>query len=102
MRHIANLQRIGVVERLHPAQRYTALVYVDGLTKTKRRECSVALRRHGRHVQQVAGIERGENNALTRLADTVAGFVGDAISRTSEAMSALFESMKRNRVLIEV
>ncbi len=90
------------INRLKPPGKYAALVYVDGLTKTKRREYGVALRRNGLHVQQVRGIEKDENNALTRLADAIAGFAGDALSSTSKDIKALFERVKRSGVLIEV
>ena len=90
------------INRLKPVGTYTALVYVDGLTKTKRREYGVALRRHGLHVRQVRGIEKDENNALTRLADAIAGFVGDALNNTSRDIKILFERIKRSGVLMEV
>jgi hypothetical protein len=90
------------INQFKPSGKYTALIYVDGLTKTKRREYGVALRRHGLHVQQVRGIERDENNALTRLADAVAGFVGDALSRSPADIKTLFERVRRSEVLIEV
>jgi uncharacterized protein DUF3800 len=90
------------INRLKPPGRYTALVYVDGLTKTKRRQYSVALRRHGLHVQQVRGIERDENNSLTRLADAIAGFAGDALGGSSSDIKILFGRVKRSEVLIEV
>jgi len=97
--------RIAIVKsinRLKPSGKYTTLVYVDGLTKTKRREYSVILRRHGLHVQQVRGIERDENNSLTRLADAIAGFAGDALSGSSADIKILFGRVKRSEVLIEV
>ncbi len=90
------------IYRFKPSGKYTALVYVDGLTKTKRREYGVALRRHGLHVQQVRGIERDENNSLTRLADAIAGFAGDALSGSSADIKTLFARAKRNGVMIEV
>ena len=90
------------INRLKPSGKYTALVYVDGLTKTKRREYGVALRRNGLHVQQVRGIARDENNALTRLADTIAGFTGDALGDSSVDIKTLFERAKRSGILIEV
>jgi len=90
------------IKRLKPFGKYTALVYVDGLTKTKRREYGVAFRRQGLHVQQVRGILKDENNALMRLADTVAGFAGDALGNTSQDIKALFSRVKRKEILVEV
>jgi hypothetical protein len=90
------------INQLKSSRKYTALIYIDGLAKTKRREYAVALRRHRLHLRQVRGIERDENNALKRLADAIAGFSGDALSNTSEDRKMLFERVKRSGVLIEV
>jgi hypothetical protein len=82
--------------------KYTSLVYIDGLSKTKRREYSVQLRRLGLRIHQVRGIARDESNALTRLADAIAGFVRDAMEADRGDIKSLFQEAKRDRVLIEV
>jgi len=81
---------------------YTTFVYVDGLSKTKRHEYGVSLRRLGLPVRHLGGIARDESNALTRLADALAGFVRDALSGDSEEIKALFEKAKREEMLVEV
>lgn len=82
--------------------KYVAFVYVDGLTKTKRREYGAKLRHLGLIVYQVQGIARDETNVLTRLADAVAGFVRDAIDGQSEEIKSLFQKAKRDGILIEI
>lgn len=82
--------------------KYTSLIYIDGLSKTKRREYCVQLRRLGLRMQQVRGIARDESNALTRLADAIAGFVRDALETDQGDIKTLFQKAKREKVLIEV
>ena len=85
-----------------PADRYTTLIYVDGLTKTKRREYGVRLRKLGLPVRQVRGIARDESNALIRLADTTAGFVRAGLGGKTKDIQALFERARRDGVLVEI
>jgi hypothetical protein len=85
-----------------PGRNYTSLIYVDALSKTKRQEYGVRLRRLGLRVRQIRGIARDESNALTRLADAVAGFVRDALEGKSEEITSLFRRAKREGVLIEI
>jgi hypothetical protein len=85
-----------------PVEPFTTMVYVDGLSKSKRREYSRALHRLGIPTRQVRGVGRDENNALVRLADAVAGFVRDALDRDTPEVVALFERCKKRGWLIEV
>jgi len=85
-----------------PKEKFTTVIYVDGLSKTKRRECAVGLRRMGVPVAKVRGIAKDESNALTRLADTIAGFVSDAIKECSTEIFTLYKRALREQVLIEV
>ncbi|MGD8457512.1 MAG: DUF3800 domain-containing protein [Anaerolineales bacterium] len=85
-----------------PQGRYTTLVYVDGLTKTKRREYSIQLRRLGLCLRKIRGITKDENNALTRLADALAGFVRDALENKGSDVQTLFRKAKRKGMIIEV
>jgi len=85
-----------------PPSKYKSLVYVDGLSRTKRREYSVQLRRLGLRIHQVRGVARDESNALTRLADAIAGFVRDALETNQGDIRNLFRKAKRDKVLIEV
>jgi hypothetical protein len=67
-----------------------ASVYVDALSKEKRHEYAVALRRMGVPIYQVRGVAKEENNALIRLADALAGWVNDAVaSEYPDAIEAL-------------
>jgi len=96
---------MGIAKAIYwskPSGKYTSLVYVDGLSKTKRREYSVQLRRLGLRIHQVRGIARDESNALTRLADAIAGFVRDALEADQGDIRSLFQKAKRDKVLIEV
>lgn len=85
-----------------PNGKFTTLVYVDGLTKTKRHEYGARLRRFGLPVRRVRGIARDETNSLTRLADAIAGFVRDALEGSSEEIKKLFHKAKRDDMLIEI
>jgi hypothetical protein len=85
-----------------PAGKFTSVVYVDGLSKTKRREYAVSLRRFGLPISKVMGVARDESNALIRLADAIAGFIGDALKGTFKDTKALYERAKREKILLEV
>ena len=85
-----------------PQGRYTTLVYVDGLSKTKRREYGVRLRQLGYPARRVRGIVRDESNALVRLADAIAGFVRDVREQKSREMKTVFEKATREGMLVEV
>lgn len=84
------------------SESYTSLIYVDGLSKTKRHQYAVALRRYGVPIRKIMGVARDESNALTRLADCLAGFVGDAIKGHSKEIKDLYEKAKRQAVIVEV
>ncbi len=85
-----------------PTGKYTTMVYVDGLSKLKRKEYGARLRHMGLPVRRIKSIARDETNALTRLADSVVGFVRDAIDGKSEEIKELFTRAKQNGVLVEV
>jgi hypothetical protein len=85
-----------------PTDEYTTRIYVDGLTKTKRREYGARLRKLGLRVRQVRGVARDESNALIRLADTIAGFVRAGLEGKSKDIQDLFERVQREGVLVEV
>jgi len=48
------------------------------------------------------GVARDESNALTRLADAIAGFVGDALNGHFREIKELYERARREGILIEV
>ncbi|MEK7111300.1 MAG: DUF3800 domain-containing protein [Patescibacteria group bacterium] len=85
-----------------PSGKYTTMVYVDGLSKTKRQEYGARLRHMGLSVRRVRGVVRDESNALIRLADAIAGFVRDAIDGKSEGIKKLFQEARRGGMLVEV
>jgi hypothetical protein len=85
-----------------PAENYSSIIYVDGLSKTKRRQYAVSLRRFGIPIRKVMGVAKDESNALTRLADSIAGFVGDALKGRYKEIGDLYERAQRDEILIEV
>lgn len=93
---------ISSVKWHEPSGKYTTMVYVDGLSKTKRQEYGVRLRHMGLAVRKIRGVARDETNALTRLADAIAGFVRDAIENDSAEIKGLFKKAKKDGMLIEV
>jgi hypothetical protein len=93
---------ISAVRWDKPVCKFATLIYIDGLSKTKRLGYGVQLRHFGLPVKKIRGIARDESNALTRLADALAGFVRDAIDGNSKEISDLFQKAKRDGVLVEV
>ena len=85
-----------------PSRKYTTIVYIDGLLKTKRGFYGSELRKLGIPTRKVQGVTRDESNSLIRLADTVAGFVRDAIGKQSEEIDELYRKAKLNGSLIEI
>lgn len=75
-------------------------VYVDALSKAKRREYAQLLRQKGIQTDEVRGIERDESNALIRLADAIAGFVRDALEAEDSVERRLYEqALKRGQLI---
>lgn len=93
---------VSAVRWKKPSGKYTTLVYIDGLRKTKRHEYGTRLRHLGLPVRRVRGVARDETNALTRLADAIAGFVRDALDGKSGEIKTLFQKAKRKGMIIEV
>lgn len=96
---------MGIAKAVHfrePGKDYTTLVYVDGLHKVKRRQYGSELRKLGIHTRKVQGITKDENNALTRLADAIAGFVRDALEKKNKDIQELFDEAIKKESLIEV
>jgi hypothetical protein len=81
---------------------FKTVVYIDGLAKSKRSFYSRELHRLGIATRKVQGVTRDENNALTRLADAVAGFVRDTIECHAAEFQALFATGKQAGVLLAV
>lgn len=102
--HEATIDAIARAVRFRkPAGRYTTLVYVDGLAKTKRHLYGNALRNNwGVPNKKVQGVTKDENNALVRLADSIAGFVRDVLDGDEGELRRLFEQARQRGVLVEV
>ena len=95
----------GIAKAVHykePKQKYTTRIYVDGLSKSKRHEYGSRLRKLGVPTYKVQGVTKDENNALTRLADAVAGFVRYVLDKKDNEAEELFEKATTTSVLIEV
>lgn len=93
---------ISAVKWDKPADPYTTMVYIDGLSKTKRFEYGARLRHLGLPVRRIKAVRKDEADALIRLADSVAGFVKDALDGKSDEIKELFIKAKKDRVLVEV
>jgi hypothetical protein len=81
---------------------FTTLIYVDGLSKTKRQEYATELRKLKVPIHKVRGVAKDENNALIRLADTLAGFIRDVLEGKAPDGQELFTQAKASEALIEV
>lgn len=90
------------VRRKVPAERYRLLVYIDGLEKSKRQYYRNQLRGLGVSPKNVQGVRRDESNALTRLADMVAGLLRDGLEGEYQELVNLYRRGKRQGFLVEV
>ena len=100
---VATIEGIARALRYFEAtQEYKTFVYIDALSKSKRRVYGALLRKLGISTYKVQGVTKDENNALVRLADALAGFVRDALDGDSGEIVALFEEAKSAGALIEV
>jgi hypothetical protein len=79
-----------------------AVVYVDGLPKSRLRWFGVELRRLSIRTDKIVGVRREEADALIRLADACCGFVRAALLTQQPDMTALFEKAKASGHLTEV
>lgn len=85
-----------------PTEEYTTIIYVDGLFKTKRGIYGSELRKLGIPTRKIQGVTRDESNSLIRLADTMAGFVRDALDGKTEEIIKIYKEARRNGILVEV
>jgi hypothetical protein len=79
-----------------------AVVYVDGLPKSRLRWFGVELRRLSIRTDKIVGVRREEADALIRLADACCGFVRAALLAQQPDMAALFRKAKTTGHLIEL
>ena len=82
--------------------RFQTHVFIDGLAKSKRVEYRRRLKTKGILISEVKGVPRDESNALTRLADSLAGFVRDAVEDADSEVNALLYRALRNEEIVEV
>ena len=79
-----------------------AVVYVDGLPKSRLRWFGVELRRLSIRTDKIVGVRRKEADALIRLADACCGFVRAALLAQQPDMTTLFEKAKATGHLTEL
>ena len=77
-------------------------VYVDGLAKAKRNTYKTGLRQLGFPVKKVIRVAKDENEPLIRLADALAGAVGELLKHQAPDLETLFSQAKQRGVLIEL
>lgn len=80
----------------------SAVVYVDGLPKSRLRWFVVELRRLSVRTSKVVGVRKEETDALIRLADACCGFVRAALSGEDLEMARIFAQAKSTGHLVEV
>lgn len=77
-------------------------ILVDGLGEKDQKFYGSQLRHLGIHTRKVRGIEKDENDALIRLADSICGFVRDVKEGQEEMALKIYKKAIRDKVLIEV
>lgn len=80
---------------------YKASIHIDALSKSKKHFFRTGLSRYGIRVHNVRGIAKEENSALIRLADSLAGFVMDALDGDKQETAQLFRQAVRRGMLAE-
>ena len=99
---LATLNAISKAIHYDTQDIYKANVYIDALSKTKRRFYGSELRKLGISVNKVQGIVKDENHPIVRLADAVAGWSRDAIENDDKKLVKLFEMAIRQKTVIEI
>lgn len=79
-----------------------AVVYVDGLPKSRLRWFGVELRHLSIRTNKVVGVRREEADALIRLADACCGFVRAALLARQPDMAELYEKAKASGHLTQL
>jgi hypothetical protein len=101
-RAYVDLLILSTAKALHARvmDRPTATVFVDGLVYSERRRFAAGLRKLNVMVHKVQG-RRDESDEFIRLADTIAGFIRDALEGDQQ-MGVLFARARQQRLLDEV
>ena len=95
----------GIARVVHRLQRSASrvYVYVDGLTKPKCSDYKNRLRRLGcRRVQNVKGVRKRQNDPLIRLADALAGAIGEARKHQENQPAELLSQAEADGTLVEL
>jgi hypothetical protein len=88
------------IER-HAQHPYKVTVLIDGLPRSQQRTVGKLLRNLGIQTRKVRGVRKEENDALSRLADALCGWVRAAVDGQQTPME-LFEQGKKQGYLREV
>ncbi len=95
----------GIARVVHRLQRSASriYVYVDGLTEPKCSAYKNRLRRLGcRRVKDVRGVKKRQNESLMRLADALAGAIGEARRHQENQPAELLSQAEESGTLIEL
>lgn len=95
----------GIARVVHRLQRSVSRIYVhvDGLTEPKCSRYKTRLRQLGcRRVKDVRGIRKRQNEPLIRLADTMAGALGEWDKHKASDLEKIFSEAKQNGTLIRL
>ncbi len=92
---------IGIAKAIHfsSLKDYSTSIYVDGLAKSKRQEYGSELQKLGIQTRKVQGVAKDQNNALIRLADSIAGFVRDAVDENDIEENLLKKALKNGEII---
>jgi hypothetical protein len=96
----ATIQTIARAVKIHLGVRNEkAKIFIDGLSHKKVTEYSNALKAAGIKLRKIRGVQDESSNPLIRLADSVAGFLMDALSRENkEAQANLKEALEMRAI----
>ena len=95
----------GIARAVHRLRHSASRVYVhvDGLTKPKCSDYKTRLRRLGcRRVRDVRGIKKTQNDPLIRLADALAGALGESRKYQDSQLAELFSKAEEDGTLVEL
>lgn len=95
----------GIARAVHRLSRSASRVYihVDGLTEPKCSDYKTRLRKLGcRSIMDVRGIKKRQNEPLIRLADALAGALGELEKYENSQLAELFSHAKENGTLIKL
>ena len=95
----------GIARAVHRLRHSASRVYVhvDGLTEPKCSDYKTRLRRLGcRRVRDVRGIRKRQNDPLIRLADALAGALGESRKYQDSQLAELLSQVEEDGTLVEL